>query len=79
MHILFITFLSFIYSFEINGFISDSKTNHPIIGVNVYLEDLKLGSSSDADGFFKFDSLRSGEYKLKFSHIGYLGCWKATI
>ncbi len=71
MHILFITLLSFIYSFEINGFISDSKTNHPIIGVNVYLEDLRVGSSSDADGFFKFDSLNSGEYKLRFSHIGY--------
>ena len=71
MYILFITLLSFIYSFEITGFVSDGKNNRPISGVNIYIYNSNLGTSSNTEGQFTFTDIELGEYMLKFSHIGY--------
>ena len=51
--------------------IKDEKTKEPLIGVNVFLRKLKLGSVTDTNGFVEINNIPSGKYDLIFSYIGY--------
>ncbi len=53
------------------GKITDTENEKPLGWVNVSIPELKLMTYSDENGIFKFDSLRSGEYMIVFSRIGY--------
>jgi hypothetical protein len=54
-----------------SGKITDAKTNKPIPGVSIYFADLKLGTSTDASGDFKFRNIPEGKHLVEISHIGY--------
>lgn len=55
----------------VEGTITDFN-NHPLTGVNVFLDEIKKGDVSDAKGFFRLDGLARGKYILKFSSIGFI-------
>ena len=56
--------------YSIKGHVEDSK-NEPLMGVNITNNKNSYGTQTDIDGDFilKFNTL--GEYKLKFSYVGY--------
>lgn len=54
----------------ITGTVNDENGN-PLPAVNVYLELTYEGTSSDADGIFKFKTNRTGHYTLVAQTIGY--------
>src|SRR5579871_730964 len=56
---------------ELNGKISDAKTNEPLRGVSVYIPDLKTGTASGADGSYHIKNIPSGSYIVEVSIIGY--------
>lgn len=69
-------FLSLIYFFvpgasaqNVNGVVTDSKTNEPLIGVNILVEG-HGGTSTDLDGRFILN-LENGEYNILVSYLGY--------
>jgi len=51
--------------------IKDEKSNQPLIGVNVYIPALKLGSVSDTNGTVVIKNIPNGKYEIVFSSVGY--------
>jgi len=56
---------------NISGTVKDSKTGELIPGVNVIVEQLVKGASTDVNGHFKIPDLPYGVYDLSVSCIGY--------
>lgn len=50
--------------------IVDVDTDEPLIGVNVFIPSLDIGSTTDASGVTEL-SLDHGDYKMECSYIGY--------
>ncbi len=56
--------------FTISGTISDSKNNETLIGVNIQVNEKKIGISSNEYGFYSL-TLPSGDYTITISYVGY--------
>jgi len=56
---------------KISGRVVDAKTGIPLVGANVMVEGLMLGSSSDLDGFFFILNVKPGTYSVSASYLGY--------
>lgn len=77
--IFFATILSCIFvlmSFSaaaqsIKGFVYEESTGEPVIFANVVIEELKIGTTTDINGYFSFSSVKEGQYNLKVSFVGY--------
>ncbi len=68
--------ISNVYSLQKNkyyGRVSDKNSGEPLIGVNVYTEDGKFGTESDADGYFylEFPTEYSDAHYVIFQYMGY--------
>jgi outer membrane receptor for ferrienterochelin and colicins len=57
-------------TFSISGKIVDSKSK-PIPGVNVILIGTNFGAAADDEGDYQILNIRSGNYTIQFSAIGY--------
>lgn len=55
---------------QVSGRVYDSKTGAPLAFVNVVIEGVQSGTTSDIDGRFKVPSARQGEI-LIFTFVGY--------
>ncbi|MBM4170784.1 MAG: TonB-dependent receptor [Ignavibacteria bacterium] len=55
----------------INGFVYDSSNGEALIGANIYLKELKIGSSSNVSGFFVIPNVKPSNYTLLVSYVGY--------
>ena len=55
---------------RIQGVIKDNDSHEVLSGVTVFVEELKTGTSSDANGHYEIQ-LPSGSYNIKFSFVGY--------
>ena len=67
---ILISTLGYSQMVEISGKVIDSKSNTPLIGVNVEIQNTSQFFITDVDGSFKFSKVPSGS-KLIFSFIGY--------
>lgn len=56
--------------FTIQGTVFDEAPNAPLHYVNIFVQELALGATSDDNGNFLFENICPGEYHLIFSHIG---------
>jgi iron complex outermembrane recepter protein len=56
--------------FSIKGIVT-GEGNEPLPGATVLLENSYYGVSTGTDGVFQFSRLKSGEYTLSVSYIGY--------
>ncbi|RLD29378.1 MAG: TonB-dependent receptor [Bacteroidetes bacterium] len=64
--------VSIIYSQNtLEGIITDSDSNEPIIYANIYFPQLEKGTITNEDGAFSIHDLPSGNYKIVISIIGY--------
>lgn len=54
----------------INGYIRDAENGEELIGVTVYVNELKTGTASNVYGFYALN-LDPGTYSITFSSIGY--------
>lgn len=54
----------------ISGTIKDKKSTETLIGVNIFVEELKIGTSTNEYGFYSI-TLPPGQYRLKFSYVGF--------
>jgi hypothetical protein len=55
----------------INGFIYDITNGETLIGANVYLDELMIGSSTNLSGYYVIPDIPEGEYTLICDYIGY--------
>jgi iron complex outermembrane receptor protein len=53
------------------AFVSDKESNEALVAVNVFIDSLSLGSSSDEKGFVEINNIPAGSHKITFSYLGY--------
>jgi hypothetical protein len=71
-------FASQAQSYTLSGYVEDAQSRERIIGVNVYLDGLSIGTTTNTYGFYSL-SLRPGEYELVVSFIGYESIKKKIV
>ena len=54
----------------ISGIISDAKNNETLIGVSVYIPELKAGTYTNEYGFYSL-TVPKGSYEIKTDYLGY--------
>lgn len=55
----------------INGFIYDASNREALIGANIYLKGINIGTSSNSSGFYVLPVTNSGTFELVVSYVGY--------
>lgn len=64
----------------ITGKITDARDGAPLRGVSVYIQDLKTGAATTADGSYRIQFIPAGTYLIEVSTIGYARKWeKVTV
>lgn len=56
--------------FTLNGYVKDASNGEELIGVTVYVHELKTGTATNVYGFYAL-SLPQGSYEITFSSVGY--------
>lgn len=56
---------------SLSGTITDAESGDALIGANVLLEDLGVGSSTDAEGNYLIESIPAGTYVVSIEYVGY--------
>lgn len=56
---------------SLEGRVTDGKTGEPLIGVNIYLTDLKSGTITDDNGNYHLENLPKGKVQLQVAYVGY--------
>jgi len=56
---------------KIGGVVSDKETDELLAGVNIVIEGMLLGASTDADGTYFILQVPPGKYNLTVSFLGY--------
>lgn len=56
---------------SISGAVYDAESRLPILNVNVFLGNTKIGTGTDAQGSFSLNGIPAGKYELVFSRVGY--------
>jgi outer membrane receptor protein involved in Fe transport len=56
---------------KIDGTVVDSRTNQPLIGVNVIIEGTFLGAATNLEGHFSILNVPPGSHTVRASMIGY--------
>ncbi len=55
----------------ISGFVFDEANQEAIIGANVYIEELLIGSSTNVSGYYVITDVPAGTNKVQTSYMGY--------
>ena len=55
---------------HISGTVKDAETNESLVGVSIYVEQLKQGTTTNERGHYEID-LPLGEHILRVSYVGY--------
>ncbi|MGO4773311.1 carboxypeptidase-like regulatory domain-containing protein [Flavobacterium sp. W22_SRS_FK3] len=79
----FVIFITTLISFSqekftLSGTITDFKTNETLIGVNIYIPALKIGTSTNKYGFYSL-TLPAGEHQLEINYLGYQNVEKIVL
>lgn len=58
---------------NIKGQVTEESTELPLVGANVFIIDSSplIGTSTDENGYYKFENMPVGRYKIGCSYIGY--------
>lgn len=56
--------------FTLSGTVIDSRNNETLIGVNVYIAELKKGTTTNEYGFYSL-TVTKGNYKVQLSYLGF--------
>ncbi len=56
---------------KITGIITDGETGEPLIGANVIISELGMGTASDFSGYFALLNISPGSYDVTANYIGY--------
>ena len=68
---ILVTNVNLYAQFSVKGIIKDQQTKETMPGVSVYISDLKLGVISDETGSYELSDLKTGNYLLEVSYLGY--------
>jgi iron complex outermembrane receptor protein len=69
--VLFLTMNILLAQNKISGNIKDEKTKENIVGVSVYISELKVGAITNKTGDYKIEQIQNGTYLFEISCLGY--------
>lgn len=55
----------------LSGQVVDSTNSEPILGANVYIQELLRGDATDINGDYEVTGIPAGTYRLRLSYLGY--------
>jgi len=58
-------------SATLSGFIRDKANKESLPFANIYIKDLKTGTTSNLEGYFAIPNIPEGEYEISISLLGY--------
>lgn len=64
---------------NIKGKVVDLETQAPLIGVNILIKGTNIGTTTDENGEYFFENLKTGTYAISFSYLGYETSTKTDI
>lgn len=71
IYIILLGLASFTYAQNtLNGHITD-ENKIPIFGVQIYIEQIHLGTTSDENGYFELNNIPNGNHLVVFHYIGF--------
>ena len=56
---------------QIDGIVLDSESGTPLVGANIFVEEIQGGAAANNNGKFTIKNLQEGEYTLSVSFIGF--------
>ena len=56
---------------KIVGTIVDKTNGKPLIGVNIEIQEMRLGAATDFDGYFLINNISPGIYTVEATYVGY--------
>ena len=62
----------------LSGYVKDASSGEALIGVSVFIEELGKGTTTNVYGFYSL-TLQKGNYKVKYSYVGYNDLYKDVI
>ncbi len=71
MFMLFFAATSVAQNGTVTGTVTDSETGETMPGVNVVIQELETGASTDANGEYTITGVESGTYTIQASFVGY--------
>lgn len=60
-----------LFAGTITGYVTGAKSQQPLIGANVLIQDTDLGAATDLDGYFIIRNIPEGKYTVVATFIGY--------
>lgn len=71
IYIIFLGVTSFVFSQnKISGTLTD-ENNETLFGVQIYIEELHIGTTSDENGSFTLERIPNGEHQIIFNLLGF--------
>ena len=58
-------------AYSIAGKVVAEKDGTPLIGVDIFVKELRTGTTTDLNGHFYLNNISGGTYTLKISYLGY--------
>ncbi|TVR31586.1 MAG: TonB-dependent receptor [Balneolaceae bacterium] len=68
---LFLVPLTMAQTGTLTGTVTDQRTNEPIPGANILVQELERGAATDIDGNYSITNIPYGTYNLRVTFIGY--------
>ena len=56
---------------KLSGYVKDARTEEPLIGVTVKVEDTDLGGVTDLNGYYTVENIPARSYNVTASYVGY--------
>lgn len=73
IQVIFFLLSQLIYAqYEISGIVIDQSTGYPLPGAHVSLQDTRILSISNKDGFYQMQNLHEEQVILQVSYLGYI-------
>ncbi|MBO4370416.1 MAG: TonB-dependent receptor [Paludibacteraceae bacterium] len=60
------------WAVKVSGRLSDSVTGESLVGAYVYVEQIKTGTATDANGVYTLDLPSTGTYSFQLVYVGYV-------
>lgn len=60
-----------VFQGTLTGQVTDTETGDALVGVNIVIQQMGIGTATDANGIFEIESIPEGEYDLVARYIGY--------
>jgi hypothetical protein len=72
IYILFLNSITFsqFQTYTVSGFVFDENTGETLIGANIFIKELGIGTASNEYGFYSITA-KHEKYKFEFSFVGY--------